>query len=298
MTPIQRSLLALNGVSLGDSFGQTFFDPAATSRIAERSLPPGTWFVTDDTIMATAVHSVLAAGGSIQQSELVGRFVRLYEADRSRGYGATMARMLRLVGDGANWRVVSSGAFDGMGSYGNGAAMRVAPVGAYFAGDDESIVAQARLSAETTHANVEGIAGAIAVALACGRAATHGESDNGTPAEFLTHVADRTPASITRDQIHRAADLPASYDVRTAVAVLGNGRNLSSQDTVPFSLWCAARHIDDFSAAMWTTVSGMGDRDTTCAIAGGVVALAVGATGLPAEWLSSRETLDQWLAAK
>jgi hypothetical protein len=42
---------------------------------------------------------------------------------------------------------------------------------------------------------------------------------------------------------------------------------------------------------MWTTVTGLGDRDTTCAIAGGVVAMAVGRAGLPASWLAAREPL-------
>lgn len=297
MTPLDRSLLTLNGVSLGDSFGQTFFDTeaVATERILTRTLPAATWYFTDDSIMASAVHLTLASKGCIDQSELISRFVHLYELDRSRGYGATMARMLRLIAEGSDWRKVSSSAFDGMGSFGNGAAMRVSPVGAYFAGDDQTIVEQARLSAEVTHANIEGIAGAVAVAIACGWAVVHGASSSGSSQVFLTHIAEHTPRSITRDQIFRAADLPISYDVRTAVTVLGNGIHLSSQDTVPFSLWCAARHIECFRSAMWSTVSGLGDRDTTCAIVGGIVSLAVGADGLPMDWLDRREPLAPWL---
>ena len=299
MKPIDRSLLSLNGISLGDSFGQTFFDAesAAVQRISSRTLPDATWHLTDDSIMASAVHSTLALHGQIDQSELVSQFVRLYELDRSRGYGATMARMLRLVAGGSDWRVVSGNAFDGMGSFGNGAAMRVAPVGAYFAGDDEKIIEQARLSAEVTHANIEGIAGAIAVAIACGRAALNRNSTHDSPEQFLTHIAEHTPRSITRDQIFRAAELPISYDVRTAVTVLGNVINLSSQDTVPFSLWCAAGHLENFTSAIWKTVSGLGDRDTTCAIVGGVVSLAVGTKNLPSEWLSRREDFAKWLGS-
>ena len=45
---------------------------------------------------------------------------------------------------------------------------------------------------------------------------------------------------------------------------------------MPFALWCAARHIDNYEEALWATVSGLGDRDTTCAIVGGVVTLATG----------------------
>jgi ADP-ribosylglycohydrolase len=57
---------------------------------------------------------------------------------------------------------------------------------------------------------------------------------------------------------------------------------------VPFSLWCALRHPDDFREALWATVSGLGDRDTTCAIVGGLVALR---SPPPAEWVAAREGL-------
>ena len=56
--------------------------------------------------------------------------------------------------------------FGGEGSFGNGAAMRVAPLGAYFADELDAVVEQASFSAEVTHSHPEGIAGAIAVAVA------------------------------------------------------------------------------------------------------------------------------------
>jgi ADP-ribosylglycohydrolase len=45
----------------------------------------------------------------------------------------------------------------------------------------------------------------------------------------------------------------------------------------------------DYEAALWRTVSGLGDRDTTCAIVGGIVALSAG--GVPPAWLAARERL-------
>jgi ADP-ribosylglycohydrolase len=63
---------------------------------------------------------------------------------------------------------------------------------------------------------------------------------------------------------------------------------------VPFALWCAAHHLDDFVEAMWLTVGGLGDRDTTCAIVGGIVAGYVGTEGIPESWRSAREPLPAW----
>ena len=104
------------------------------------------------------------------------------------------------------------------------------------------------------------------------------------------------PRGEVHSQLRRARDLSDGAPVQTAVAVLGNGTGLSAQDTVPFTLWCAARHLDDYEAALWTTVSGFGDRDTTCAIVGGIVACHVGEAGIPTGWLQARELLPAWSA--
>jgi ADP-ribosylglycohydrolase len=64
-------------------------------------------------------------------------------------------------------------------------------------------------------------------------------------------------------------------------------------DTVPFSLWCAARNLWNYELALWETVSGLGDRDTTCAIVGGIVAMSAGLESIPELWLGNREPLPQ-----
>jgi ADP-ribosylglycohydrolase len=107
--------------------------------------------------------------------------------------------------------------------------------------------------------------------------------------EWLRQVHARTPEGATRDGIAKALDLPFSSDVRAAVAALGNGSLVISSDTVPLSLWCAAQHLNDYEEALWTTVSALGDRDTTCAIVGGILALAT--DHVPEAWLAAREPL-------
>lgn len=100
---------------------------------------------------------------------------------------------------------------------------------------------------------------------------------------------------VARGGLERACGIPIESDVAEVAELLGSGRRVISSDTVPFSLWCAARHLNDFEEAMWTTVSGLGDRDTTCAIVGGVVALAVGEAGIPKRFVDAREPLGSRL---
>lgn len=289
MTPEERMRLSLEGLALGDAFGERFFGPPGlvASRIEARELPPAPWPWTDDTAMALSVCEVLALHGRIEQASLARAFARRFRVEPNRGYGGGAREVLTAIAQGASWAAVSHAAFGGGGSMGNGGAMRAAPVGAYFADDVPRATEEARRSAEVTHAHPDGQAGAIAVAVA---AALTSSGVGAT--ELLRATTQHVPPGPTRDGLTRAAALPFDTSPMEAAAQLGCGSRCLSMDTVPFALWCAARHLDDYEAALWCTVSGLGDRDTTCAIAGGVVALRVGADGLPAQWLERREALE------
>jgi len=185
--------------------------------------------------------------------------------------------------------------FAGQGSFGNGAAMRVAPVGAFFVDDIDAVVEQAAKSSVVTHTHAEAIAGAIAVAVAVACACELRTSVIAPGwSEFLDLVLTHVPESEVRRKIRQARDMSDDASVQFAVSVLGNGAKVSAQDTVPFALWCAAKHLSNYEEALWLTVSGLGDRDTTCAIVGGIVASYTGTGGIPQEWLKSRERLPDW----
>jgi ADP-ribosylglycohydrolase len=287
---MERARLALCGLSVGDAFGERFFiNPDVVETLIEaRAVPKQPWGWTDDTAMALSVVDVLDAHGEIDRDALAHAFARRYAADPARGYGGTAHGILQAIKSGIPWQHAAGSAFGGDGSMGNGAAMRVAPIGAYFSDDLDAVVENAGRSADPTHAHADGKAGAIAVAVGAALA-SRPEANGLAPEEWLRAILERTPSGATHDGIAKALDLPLSYDVRTAVAALGNGSLVISSDTVPLSLWCAARHMTSYEDALWTTVSALGDRDTTCAIVGGIVVLATGR--VPETWLAAREEL-------
>lgn len=280
---LENARRSLEGLSVGDAFGELFFrlSPGTTS---PDDLPPGPWPWTDDTHMALSIVEVLEEHRQIDQDALARAFARRFRQDPYRGYGAGARRLLAAIAAGADWRERAPRLF-GTGSYGNGASMRVAPVGGYFYDDVGRAAEEARRSAAITHAHPEGQAGAMAVAVAAALAAG-GSPPTGT--DFLQAVLPHVPQGLTREGIQRALEIPSDA-LHDAVARLGTGNRISAQDTVPFCLWSAAYHLDDFEAALWWTVEGGGDRDTTCAIVGGIVALS--APDVPADWLARREPL-------
>ncbi len=122
------------------------------------------------------------------------------------GRGPSVDRMLRLVRqENGDRRQLAAGMFDGQGSWGNGAALRVAPLGARYAGEPEHAARQGELSALTTHTHP----GAVA-------------------------VAALVPPSAVRSGLEGVGGMLDHTCVTAGASVLGCGRRTSAHGTVPF----------------------------------------------------------------
>ena len=165
---MKRALLSLDGLSVGDAFGECFLEQPRRAEfwMEHRQVPEAPWAFTDDTAMALSVVRCLKTRAHIDNDALARAFSKEYAHEMWRGYGGMARKILRNIYRGQSWRVAAGEAFGGKGSCGNGGAMRSAPIGAYFAEDLEAVIREARASAEVTHAHPDGQTGAITVALA------------------------------------------------------------------------------------------------------------------------------------
>lgn len=299
----ERAALSLQGLSIGDAFGERFFyDPLVMiPRLQQELLPEAPWRWSDDSAQAQAlVHWLMEHPAGQDQDSFAACLAQYYVRDRSRGYGSGAHRLLEGISQGQPWRTLVRDLFMGQGSYGNGAAMRMAPLGAYFAEDLDEVVAQATLNAQVTHAHPEGIAGGVAIAVAAASLWQTRELGAQQARQALwEQVLTRTPKDADHEltwlNLERASRLPLDASVELAVQRLGNGSQISAQDTVGLCLWMMARHVDDLERALWSTVGALGDRDTTCAIVSGALIMRAGQDALPQTWWSAREPL--WLDA-
>lgn len=287
---LERALASLRGLAVGDALGSRFSVPANYAALRRRELPGGPWQWTDDTEMACSVVAVLDAHRRIDQDALARSFAERH--DTARSYGSAVDRLLERIREGGDWRALASAQGTGQGSWGNGAAMRIAPLGAWYAGDVEQAAHQAEISSYTTHQHREAVAGAMAVAAASALVADPAGCP--APEALLEAVIGLVPRSAVQAGLRRGLDMLDYGDVGTVAAVLGCGRRNTAHDTVPFALWAAARNLGDYAEAFWNTVRAGGDVDTTCAIVGGVVASAEGGAP-PAGWVDRTEALPGWV---
>ena len=298
-----RLLVTLDGLSIGDAFGERFFgtDPAVRgSRAAQRLLPDdlrsgGPWRWTDDTAMAVSVVVELLENGRIVEASLAARFAAAYAREPDRGYGSKAHEILGELVAGVPWQEAAARPYGGTGSKGNGGAMRAAPIGVFF-DEVDVVVEEAVKSALPTHRHPEGIAGAVAIAVAAWSLA-RGDDDD----DVWSLVLRCTPAGATHDNLSAARALPAQTTPEQASDVVGSGQRVLAEDTVGYCVWSALRGRPlGFELALFETVRGFGDIDTNCAIVGGLLALPLtmsfGVDAVPSALRAKREPLPRGLS--
>lgn len=195
-----------------------------------------------------------------------------------------MRQLVSLWRRGVPTEEAATGVFPD-GSFGNGAAMRVAPVGVRWRADPERRSTAARRQAALTHAHPLGIAGAqlqaAAVARAAGRRA-FGADDLGALA------AEEWPRPLA-SELGRAVDAVERWDADRGLtlAAVPLERGVVAHRSVPAALWCAAVG-EGVGEAVALALGLGGDADTIAAMAGAVAGAADPAS-LPSGWLGAME---------
>ena len=197
---------------------------------------------TDDTVLTVATAAALLGDGDYTRA-----YRRFGRAFPGAGYGASFYGWLFSEGSGP------------YGSWGNGSAMRVSPVG--FALDSvDAVLAEAARSAAVTHDHPEGIRGAQATALAVFLAGSGADRE-----ALRAEIQGRFGYDLTRSLE------TIRPDYRFAV---------SCQGSVPESL-IAFLESTEFEDAVRRAVSLGGDADTMACVAGGIAQAFYGAVPTP-----------------
>lgn len=278
---------ALLGTFLGDALGAPFEGARPTDRWddgwsrLEASLAREVLTHTDDTqlMMALAEHLV-EDDPEVDPERLRDRFLDHYEPGR--GYGGGMRMIVAAWRRGEPLAQAARTAFDD-GSAGNGAAMRVAPVGARWPLDDDVRIAAARRSAQPTHVHRDGIAGAVVMADAVALAARSGGFDRSSIVELASHRQ-----SVRWHRLLGQAATLADPQGQPHETVHELSAGVLAVESVPTALWVAATN-DTIPEAAATALALGGDADTIAAMALAVLGAAQGRDGFDPDWISRLE---------
>ena len=275
---------SLLGLAVGDALGGRF-EAQSAEGIRRRfptvaklmAYPTDELWYTDDTQMAIGVAEALIACGEIRGAELCAAFVANY--DETRGYGRGARAVLEAMADGVDYRIIARRYFPG-GSYGNGAAMRVAPVGLFFHDDEAAIWEQARRSALPTHLHPLGIEGAQLLALAVALA---------VKAEPFDREAffDRLLGACVTPEFRAKLELARGVRDLADLAALGNG--IEALESVPTAIAGFALSPTSYEDAVGNAILLGGDTDTIAAMTGALSGAYLGVEGVPARLVALLE---------
>ncbi|MDE6341898.1 MAG: ADP-ribosylglycohydrolase family protein [Muribaculaceae bacterium] len=192
-------------------------------------------------------------------------------------------------------------------SKGCGGVMRIAPVAVWAAArDDMDDVMVARIAAEAakiTHHNVQSTCASALTALIIYKCMLSGNTDS---ALFRSIVESSLPVALMlasdpkekeyfRSIIEKSLRL-AESEVSDIEAIRRLGEGWVAEETIAIAIFCVMRHIDDFGAALESSVNHDGDSDSTGAVTGNIAGALTGYAGIPEKFKRNLQLADVLLS--
>jgi poly(ADP-ribose) glycohydrolase ARH3 len=235
---------------------------------------------TDDTEMMIGVAESLIRIRGFNGADMARTFIQNFDVKRGYGPGSTGA--LRMIREGENWDTASKKLFGGEGSYGNGAAMRIAPVGLFYYDDTAALREAAYKSSMITHSHELGKEGAALQAFAVALA-VRGQKEG-----MLSELEAFVQNSVYKEKIRLIGLLleKAPPTKKEVIAKLGNG--MAAFNSVPTAIH-SFLHAGSFEEGVVSAVSLGGDTDTIGAMSGAISGAYYGDSAIPREWVKQLE---------
>ncbi|MEW6110222.1 MAG: ADP-ribosylglycohydrolase family protein [Nitrospirota bacterium] len=286
MDKIERFKGSILGLALGDSAGAPFEGSCHALRDDFEKYLPGVLRYTDDTEMAIGVAESLAASGGLKPDDMAARFAGNYNPFR--GYGPATAAILNMIQSGVRWSEANTRVFR-EGSFGNGAAMRAAPLGLFYHDDRESLREAVEVASSITHSHPLGKEGAVILAYAVSIIIeSNGEFKKN---RFLDRIIEFTVSNEYAEKLDSVKDLLTRDSFEDVIKMLGN--SVLALESVPTSVYAFLKYGEDFKKTIGFCISLGGDTDTIGAMAGALSGCLIGALSLPEEWLLRLEDTEK-----
>ncbi|MFC1717935.1 ADP-ribosylglycohydrolase family protein [Candidatus Poribacteria bacterium] len=282
-----RFIGALMGTFVGDALGM----PYEGWGVGTGPIEMTSGVYTDDTQMMIGVAESLVACGGFDGADMARRFLENF--DYMRGYGAGAFQVMDRLAAGRQWDQAGEGLFDS-GSFGNGSAMRIAPIGVFYHDDDEKLREAAQLSSIISHTHPLGKQGAMLQAYSVALALRYGMTGKLDAGEMIQKLRDFLPenAHVFGDKLASVEYLLSGDPPRREVArKLGNG--IRSFESVPTAIYSFLSHPESFEDAVIYAVGLGGDADTIGAMTGAIAGAYHGYQKIPSSWLDKLENGDK-----
>jgi poly(ADP-ribose) glycohydrolase ARH3 len=281
---LSKFIGSLVGTAVGDSLGARIEGGSGFQHVQE--LAPR---YTDDTAMTLGVAESLIDRKGYDYWDMAQQFIKNYEQEPWRRYGAGPPRIFRMMKSGR----IGFGMLDREifpeGSFGNGAAMRASPVGLLYHDDPRTLREIAYHTAGITHSHELALEGAALQACAVALAVLVDPRDIKTK-EFIGALRMFTKPGQYQEKLKTIIRLLEEGAEKTQVVKeLGNGEE--AVNSVPTAIYAFLAN-PGFENAVTYAVGLGGDADTIGAMCGAIAGACYGLEALPARWKDKVENKD------
>jgi len=249
----------LVGSAVGDALGSSFEGSSGLKKLRIGVSFSGRW--TDDTHMMIGVAESLIEHHGFNGKHMAQIFIKRYELA---------------------WNQAAKRLFGGTGSYGNGAAMRVAPVGILYHDDSERLRSVVYGQSSITHDHELGKEGAALQAYAVSLAVKADPSSELEPYSFLSELKDFTINEVYRRKLEMIEKSLSERDKLRIVRELGNG--IEAYNSVPTAICSFLHSPRNFERSLLYAVSLGGDTDTIGAMTSAISGAYRGIETIPERW--------------
>ncbi|MGV9171883.1 MAG: ADP-ribosylglycohydrolase family protein [Promethearchaeia archaeon] len=283
------------GCALGDAIGEISFFCSNKQELLSKVESSTVVRYTDDTAMAIGLAEALIKYKDKLEPDQLGKiFHKNYNEEPRRGYGMGPPTIFKTVEQTDNsYTEVAKTLFNGSGSYGNGASMRITPLGLFYY-DSPDIYEKAKTSAVATHTHPLGIEGAAILAKAVSLVVTKDPKSSEIKEErkeFLATLIDFAQTEEYKNRLNKAMDLlDKDEDLEYCARILGS--NVLSFKSVPFSIYAFLNEHDSFKDCLIETALVSEDRDTVGAMACGLSGAYLGLNAIPDQWIQKLENRE------
>ena len=283
-----KFLGALVGTGIGDSLGAPFegcyeVKPEKIEAIAESQ---EVLTYTDDTHMMIGVAESLIKNRGFDGEDMAHTFIKNYELEPFRGYGPGPPRIFRLIRAGAAWDEVAQGLYNS-GSYGNGSAMRIAPIGVFYHDNPAMLREVACKSSQITHAHQLGKEGAALQVYAIALVTNLEPGLAFNRGDFLAKLLSYVAGGVYQEKLNRVEALLNRPDKDRVITELGNG--IEAFNSVPTAIYSFLSQPHSFAQAILYAISLGGDTDTIGAMTGAISGAYLGFESIPSQWENKLE---------
>jgi poly(ADP-ribose) glycohydrolase ARH3 len=279
------------GGALGDCIGELAFrygnEKTLLTQVAKKDIIR----YTDDTAMAIGIaETIITTEGNWTTQDLGRIFHANFNEEPYRGYGSGPPQIFRTVErSDKNYQEIASQLFDGEGSFGNGASMRISPLGLFYY-DNSDIYEIAKKSAVATHTNPWGIDGAATLAKLISLLVPKqpGELTDQQKNGILDELIEFSHTDKYKNILKRGKELiQQNKSLKNVERIIGSG--VLAYTSVPFSIFAFLYSPESYKKNLIDTVLLSRDRDTVGAMVGGLLGAYLGIEAIPDEWIQKLE---------